>query len=459
MREAVSLIGAGPKETTISGAGGYGVAVIDASYMDSDTTISGFTIAPADSSTAIHCTNVNSLVITGNIISGFAAAAIRCDDASPIITNNTISDSYLAINCGGGAAPIITNNIIRNNLTGIHTRWSHPTITNNTITGSTVAGVYCYGYRPAITNCIIWGNGEDLFDCFATYSDIEDATNGAGLGNISTPPSFVGTATGDLHLSADSPCIDVGTSTGAPATDKDGIYRPQGGGYDMGAYEYFDTCTLRYAAGPGGTISSGVTAQTVDYDTSGTPVTVSANAGYHFVNWSDGKTANPRTDIGVKANLNVTANFARTVSYKNVYRFRNLKSGYYLWSADESEKATIINTLSKTWKYEGVAYQINTASQANQSPLWRFRKVKGGFYLYSADAGEKASVIANLARFWQYEGEAYRVSTTGGAPVWRFRNKRDGTYLYSADPAERGTINSTLYKTWVEEGVAYYIAP
>ena len=81
MREAVSLIGAGPNKTTISGAGGYGVAVIDASYMDSDTTISGFTIAPADSCTAIHCTNVDSLVITGNIISGFTAAAIRCDDA------------------------------------------------------------------------------------------------------------------------------------------------------------------------------------------------------------------------------------------------------------------------------------------------------------------------------------------------------------------------------------------
>ena len=197
----------------------------------------------------------------------------------------------------------------------------------------------------------------------------------------------------------------------------------------------------------------------MDYDTSGTPCQVSANAGYHFVNWSDGKTANPRTDTGVKANLNVTANFARTVSYKNVYRFRNLKSGYYLWSADRSEKASSNRQPDQDVEVRRRGLPDQLPAPDNQSPLWRFRKVKGGFYLYSADAAEKGSILANLSRVWQYEGEAYRVSTTGGPPVWRFRNKRNGTYLYSADPTERGTINAKLYKTWVEEDVAYYIAP
>ena len=42
----------------------------------------------------------------------------------------------------------------------------------------------------------------------------------------------------DFHLNAASPCIDAGTATSAPSTDKDGVARPQGGGYDMGAYEY-----------------------------------------------------------------------------------------------------------------------------------------------------------------------------------------------------------------------------
>ena len=34
------------------------------------------------------------------------------------------------------------------------------------------------------------------------------------------------------------------------------------------------------------------------------------SGGYHFVNWSDGSTANPRTDTNVLADKSVTANFA-----------------------------------------------------------------------------------------------------------------------------------------------------
>jgi uncharacterized repeat protein (TIGR02543 family) len=69
------------------------------------------------------------------------------------------------------------------------------------------------------------------------------------------------------------------------------------------------TYTLAYAAGANGTLS-GTTSQTVTYGTSGTAVTANPSTGYHFVNWSDGSTANPRTDTNVTANKSVTANFA-----------------------------------------------------------------------------------------------------------------------------------------------------
>jgi hypothetical protein len=45
------------------------------------------------------------------------------------------------------------------------------------------------------------------------------------------PPVF------DLHLSPASPAIDSGTGAGAPSEDFDGRGRPQGNGYDIGAYE------------------------------------------------------------------------------------------------------------------------------------------------------------------------------------------------------------------------------
>ena len=70
-----------------------------------------------------------------------------------------------------------------------------------------------------------------------------------------------------------------------------------------------NTYTLTYTAGANGSIS-GTSPQTVNHGANGTPVTAVPNTGYHFVNWSDGSTANPRTDTNVTANVSVTANFA-----------------------------------------------------------------------------------------------------------------------------------------------------
>jgi len=69
------------------------------------------------------------------------------------------------------------------------------------------------------------------------------------------------------------------------------------------------TNILTYTAGANGTIT-GATSQAVVYGASGSQVTAVPNQGYFFVQWSDGSTANPRTDINVTGNINVTAYFA-----------------------------------------------------------------------------------------------------------------------------------------------------
>ncbi len=70
-----------------------------------------------------------------------------------------------------------------------------------------------------------------------------------------------------------------------------------------------NTYTLTYTAGANGMIS-GTSPQTVNYGASGTAVTAVPNAGYHFVNWSDSSTSNPRTDMNVMGDITVMANFA-----------------------------------------------------------------------------------------------------------------------------------------------------
>ena len=70
-----------------------------------------------------------------------------------------------------------------------------------------------------------------------------------------------------------------------------------------------NTYTLTYNAGANGSIT-GVSPQTVNHGASGTAVTAVPATGYHFVQWSDASTANPRTDTNVTANITVTASFA-----------------------------------------------------------------------------------------------------------------------------------------------------
>lgn len=65
---------------------------------------------------------------------------------------------------------------------------------------------------------------------------------------------------------------------------------------------------LEFTAGSNGSVS-GDTSQTVVHGEDGTAVTATADSGYHFVDWSDGSTDNPRTNLNVLGDITVTANF------------------------------------------------------------------------------------------------------------------------------------------------------
>lgn len=147
------------------------------------------------------------------------------------------------------------------------------TMANCTFAGNTVGNsTALYGYGPwDVRNTILWGNldsGEDrvgfgLADAMIeggasfTYCDLQygyvpdGALIGApellpvydGVGNFSEDPLFGP----GYRLSSGSPCVDTGTSEGAPFDDLVGMRRPMDGdgdglrAWDIGAYEYFDT--------------------------------------------------------------------------------------------------------------------------------------------------------------------------------------------------------------------------
>ena len=186
----------------------------------------------ASSPTVIGC------IISGNSVKecgsriGAYGAGIACFASSPHITNCIIlSNTVFAgdfgrgggILCSNSSSPIITNCIISKNTV----------IANNDAKG---AAIFSDSTSTLITNSILWKNipNEIFGSPKVTYSDVSGGFS--GLGNVNSDPLFV--TKGVYQLKVGSPCMNSGTSLNAPSIDIDGNPRPQGSGYDMGAYEW-----------------------------------------------------------------------------------------------------------------------------------------------------------------------------------------------------------------------------
>jgi hypothetical protein len=150
-----------------------------------------------------------------------------------------------AISVGANSAGTIFNNI---------------RITYNTFYVASGSSNYAMTIKKGddtFTNCVIANN---IFVTTSTATQIStDTTNGftfknncfyypsgtavgisgvgLGAGGIRANPLFVN-AGNDFRLTASSPCKDAASSTYTISASYDGVSRPQGSGYDIGAYEY-----------------------------------------------------------------------------------------------------------------------------------------------------------------------------------------------------------------------------
>lgn len=135
------------------------------------------------------------------------------------LTEDSTNYAGGGIYCENSTLNIYQNIITHNNATyggGIYCGNSKINIYNNTFSGNQAiggTGIYASGVNlPDITNSIIWENGDNLYGCEASYSDIKDGD--AGEGNIFLDPLFANGNTFDFSLNSASPCIDTGEIIG-----------------------------------------------------------------------------------------------------------------------------------------------------------------------------------------------------------------------------------------------------
>ncbi|MGA1870035.1 MAG: right-handed parallel beta-helix repeat-containing protein [bacterium] len=226
-------------------------------------------------------TLINSLIKANSAY--YDGGGIYCTShSSPRITNCTITENSTdedggGIFCYSYSSPSITNSaIVKNTAKGnggaIYCN-SHcsPHITNCTLAMNSIGyfggGIFCANFSsPTFINSILWNYAKDDINLYwgssvtITYSVIRGGYPGEG--NISTYPSFIDPDAGDYHLRGDSPCIDVGDPNSLIFEDKEGNSRPNGAGYDIGAYEFYgDYCQAEvYHVYPKGSIQEVISA-------------------------------------------------------------------------------------------------------------------------------------------------------------------------------------------------------
>ncbi len=156
-----------------------------------------------------------------------------------VIRNNRIRDNARVGRRGAGIVlssgrdNIAFNNVIFGNQLGIQVaaKGVRSRVYNNTIFAQTSAGIEVDdgAVDSDIRNNLVFGNA----------SGIKDAGKGTAISSnlVNVDPGVVDASGFDVRLTSTSAAVDKGESLDAVATDHDRRPRPQGAGYDIGAYE------------------------------------------------------------------------------------------------------------------------------------------------------------------------------------------------------------------------------
>lgn len=205
--------------------------------------------------------SVNSCVFSGNTAGNRGGGIYNASSSSTVINSCSFLGNLAPIGAGvcnydGSSASTATNCLFVNNMAtdggGVYDKCASVFLNCTFAANAATSAVASQGFggaifgnnRMTVTNCILWKDMANHYpeiysSPVVTYSCVQGGY--AGTGNIADNPLFLDMENGDCRLGADSPCIDTGIFREAHNEDILGVERPQGSGYDMGAYEYAES--------------------------------------------------------------------------------------------------------------------------------------------------------------------------------------------------------------------------
>ncbi len=324
-----------------------------------------------------------------------------------IIENNYVSGGQTGIIFGTGDNNIARNNIVANlqpsfSNSGVgillwhQGTWSHNAnkIYNNTVYNA----AYCLIASDNSALTASEARNNILDNC--SSAAINDPGNiFATSNNLTTAPNFVDALNEDFHLQAGSVAIDAGTTLIDVPEDYDGMARPQGSAYDIGAFESLNV------SDPPPAVPTGLTASA-----SGTTITLTWTAntepdltGYKVFSGTSPGSYPSVTQVGTVVTYQATGLNPGTTYY---FALQALDAG-----SNESDLSVEVNATTETSGSGGGVILIPQGQMSVTS--------------VSSDTANKDKVLdGNSETIWQASGAGPHemiLSLGGNANVSEFR--------------------------------------
>jgi len=137
-----------------------------------------------------------------------------------------------------------------------------------------------------------------------------------------------------------------------------------------------------------------------------------------------------------------------------VYRFVHRDNGSLRYRSSETERYKLIKRWSTTYRYNGIAFTVDSSATANSKPLYRLYNPATQRWRYTPYTKTRARLLATGD--WRPRGAAALISLGAtGTPVFKLENRRTHAMYFTTSTAKKQDMCYGRAATHYYRGVAF----